>query len=217
VEVVWLRGSGQVIAVVADPLRELKSRFRDRPAYVVGRGPSLLAVTKDTFMGWGWGPVITLNRAVIHVRPLVAAYRIVSMQKDGCQGHRWDDPTWHPPGPGHECALITPAPDEIAVVSREEANYCLEAYDPVRIVVEDFGIPWYSMSAEVAVRLAQAIGCTEVVLVGMDSYLSGDTRTVLDDGTLTGDNPHHGYALGAFKAEAAAREFGMPVAWVGQP
>lgn len=178
-------------------------------AYIVGRGPSLLDLAGDDF---GPGPVITLNAAIIRIRALRLANPLYFMWKDGCQAHTWLD---NDPG-DHDCRLPQPLTGETFVTSLAEGRFCLpDAPDRIVLDVEQqFGIPWWTMSAPVAVEFAHAMGCTRLVMLGHDAYTSGgsDTRRVLGDGGVEAD-PHAGYYLAGAKAQELADGHGLSIEW----
>lgn len=175
-------------------------------AYIVGRGPSLLGLTAGDF---GPGPVIALNSTIVHLRKLGLSNPVYFMWKDGCLPHGLTDnnPT------EHDCTLIRPEPGEVFVTSLAEGRYCLPDY-PLRHVVdvEALGVPWYTMSAPVAVLVAHAMGCSDVIMLGQDGPLTGDWHAVDADGTLV-DDPHAGYPIATRNAVELAADHGISLRW----
>lgn len=175
-------------------------------AYIVGRGPSLLDLRRGDF---GPGPVITLNAAIHHVRTLALPNPLYYMWKDGCLPHGLADNS----PDVHECVLPLPQSGETFLTSLAEGRFCLQAWKARHVidVQAEFGIPWWTMSAPVAVEVAHAMGVAELVMYGHDAYADGDTRRV-QDGLLV-DDPHAGYYNAGALAAAAAEKHGLPIRW----
>jgi hypothetical protein len=179
---------------------------------IVGRGPSLLSLTREDFPA---GPVITLNAAIIYVRELGLGNALFSMQKDGCIPHDHHGkpdvqacgncPTW---------PMVAPHQPETLIVTSAESPFCLADYSP-RIVVDveqDFGLPWHTMSAPVAVRIAHSWGETDLLMLGHDAYVKGNTER-WEPGVGLVDDPHGGYFLAGKLANEIAVELGMTITW----
>lgn len=191
-------------------------------AYVVGRGPSLLRVTRDDL--GSAGPVIVLNRALDHIRTLYDgpfAHRVYSQQKDGCVAHDWQTPRDEIIAPpGHVCAtpwMVQPRWPEALIVSSAESRYCFENYRHLgrRAIVDvehDLALPWHTMSATVAVRIAILWGAARIVMLGFDSWTHDDNRTVEGDRLV--ESPHAGYRLAAAQSKQIAHESGVEMEWV---
>ena len=178
---------------------------------IVGRGPSLLFLTAADFPD---GRVITLNAAIIHVRKLGLPNPIYTMQKDGCVGQDFHGvPVPFACGACPMGDMVMPQPPETLIVSKAESPYCLPGYSPRMVVdVEAFGLPWHTMSAPVAVRIAQSWGETEVLMLGHDAHTTGSTLRVEPDGSLA-DAPHGGYVNAGAHAAAIAEAAGMTMTW----
>ena len=188
--------------------QRLQMRYPGSTAYIVGRGPSLLTLRADDFVK---GPVIVLNDAIHHIRTLGLPNPIYWMWKDGCQPHGVMD---NEPGE-HEC-LIHPQPPEVFVTSLAEGRFCATGY-PYRRVIDvstEYGVPWWTMSAPVAVEFAHEMGCASLVMYGHDAFTSGgsETQHVTAEGKLV-DQPHAGYYIAGSRADAVAREHGMAIEW----
>ena len=176
-------------------------------ATIVGKGPSILRLTRRDFAP---GPVITLNHAIVVVRELHLCNPVYSMQKDGCLQHR---PNLPPP---RRCVcpssrMPIPVLPETVVLSAAESSLCHRTY-PWRDVVDveaEFGLPWNVMSVVVAVCYARRLGCDSLVVLGCDSYTSGDTARV-ELGRIR-PTQGDGYRRGAAKAERIARASGMEI------
>jgi hypothetical protein len=155
---------------------------------IVGRGPSLLSLTRDDFPP---GRVIALNASIVQVRRLNLPNPIYTMQKDGCRSHLWTDDEYQAPGPDHACPLeiqmVRPEGDETLIVSVRESLYCFNDW-PRRIVIDveaEFGLPWYT---------------------------NGSNVRVDPDDSMT-DDPHSGYRNAGVMADALAREHGTVIRW----
>lgn len=176
-------------------------------AYIVGRGPSLARLTADDF---GAGPVISLNAAIHHVRTLGLANPIYYLWKDGCLPHT---PLDNDPGI-HDCALPFPRHGEVFLTSLAEGRFCLTEWKDRHVIdVEaEFGVPWWTMSAPVAVEIAHAMGVAELVMYGHDAFTDDDNRRIEEDGRLV-DDPHAGYYNAGAMSQAAAQKHGLPIRW----
>ncbi len=157
---------------------------------IVGRGPSLLRLTADDFPR---GPVITINLAALEVRKLGLSNAMYLFQKDGCIPHR----AQYVPAKVCRCPnparMVPPIMPETVVLSVAESSKCFRKYRN-RIVVDvekQFGLPWWSMSALVAVRMAKRWGATEIRLLAFDAA-HGDSRRVEGSELVPGDR---GYAI----------------------
>lgn len=189
--------------------------YHGRTAYIVGKGPSLLRLTADHI---GRGPVITLNHAILRVRPLNLPNEIYAFQKDGCRMH--GPVNFTPAGPGHACEdesseMVDLCPPEIGLFSTAESPHCKEDY-PNRVVldVESLGLPWSTPSAPVATKLAIAWGVAEIVYLCHDAYTSGDLRRVANDGETIVTEPDGGYAAAGRLAQQIASDAGVQARWV---
>ena len=142
-------------------------------AWIVGKGPSLLMLTKEQL---GPGPVIAINEAMILVEALGLDNVLYSMQKDA---DRYED------GPGPP-VVVTGGTEPIAplkgatllVHQHESANRMIE-YQPRFVFdnVADFGLEWWEFSSLTAVAIARLMGCLKVVFVSHDACVFGDLRT----------------------------------------
>jgi hypothetical protein len=182
---------------------------RGEPVTIVGRGPSLLKLTKADF---GRGPVISLNHAILRLRMLDLDDPMYVMQKDGCVVH-----TSHSSVPlGCVCPngrMIAPLEDETLILSAAESPHCFPDHQLRHIVdVEAFGLPWYTMSAPVAVRVAEVMGCSSVRMLAFDSFTRRDGRRV--DGGRTISRGSRGYRIAAVQANAYAIASGLDIEWV---
>lgn len=194
----------------------LRNRHVGETAYIVGSGPSLLALTADAF---GPGPVIALNHAILRVRALGLPNPLLSSQKDGCYPY----PSLTPYAERQPCGdcprypMVAVQEPEILLTSADESPHCFADY-PLRYSfdpVADLDLPRENMSAPVAVRIAQHMGAANLVMLGQDAFTHGDPRTVLDDASVRDDgHSMPGYLQGAEQSNALAEAAGTPIRWV---
>ncbi len=178
---------------------------------IVGRGPSLLALTAADFPA---GPVIALNAAIVQIRRLGLPNPIYTMQKDGCNHQDWrGDPNPEPCAGCPAGDMIMPQQPETLIVSAAESQHCFADYAPRIVVdVEAFGLPWYTMSAPTAVKIAAGWGETDLLMLGHDAYTRNDVHVVEPNDVLT-DNPHGGYRNAGVQAAEFVAAAGMTVTW----
>jgi hypothetical protein len=175
---------------------------------IVGRGPSLLRLTPDDFLR---GPVITINLAIIEVRKLGLTNPMYTMQKDGCIKHsaQYVPPKrCHCPDPAR---MVPPIMPETVILSVAESSQCFRKY-PNRIVVDlqrDYGIPWWSMSALLAVRMAKRWGATEIRMLAFDAA-HGDSRRVEGGELVPGDR---GYAIAVDQINEWSQTVDVALQW----
>jgi hypothetical protein len=193
----------------------LRGRHAGQTAVIVGKGPSLLSLTSEDFPPGA--VVITLNQAIVQVRTLGLPNACYLMEKDGCIRH--DNRAVLPLGCIADGAMtdhgdmIAPLDDETLLLSVAESSVCYRDH-PYRYLFDveaDFGLVWWTMSAPIAVRIAEVMGCTELVMLGHDAYTSGDVRRV-EAGQL--ESGPQGYYRAGEEANAYALEVGLPIEWV---
>ncbi len=195
-------------------ITDLRDRHKGETAYIVGRGPSLLRVRATDF---GAGPIITLNAAILYVRRLSLPNPIYAMEKDGCYPGMTVIGVREPCGHCPSGLTVQPVEPETLLVSVDESPHCFADY-PRRYlfdVIADLGRPKRSnMSSPVAVRIAQFMGCTALVMLGHDAYTSGESRFVAHDGSLVEERALAAYAQAGQQSNALAVAAGMPIRWV---
>lgn len=172
---------------------------------IVGSGPSLLRLTPDDFPD---GPVIAINTAIVGVRPLGLSVVYV-MHKDGCVPHNSSTPV----PLGCICPtdkMVPPVMPERLIVSAAESPLCFPDY-PDRIVVDVerlTGLPWWTMSAPVAVHLAAMMGASEVRMLAMDGWTGSDSRRVSTTGRIE-RLPLHPYLVAGRQSIEEAKKLGL--------
>jgi len=165
----------------------LSGRHAGQTATIVGRGPSLLALTAADF---GGGPVLVLNHAIEHVRRLALRHPLYSLQKDGC--------------------LAPPQAPETLILSAAQSARCFPTYAPRYVIdVRQLGLPVQAMSSTLAVALAHHMGCRSVRMLAMDSRL-GDFRTVVGNELRTVGT---GYLWAIKQATRYAARYRIEVEW----
>ncbi len=173
---------------------------------IVGRGPSLLRLTPSDFEP---GPVITLNLAAHAIRELYLKNDLYLMQKDGCVPHTAKERVplgCRCPNPAR---MVTPTMPETVILSKAESPLCFRDY-PKRIVIDvrrDFGLPWYTMSAPVAILIAHRMGADRINLLGFDAKY-GDSRRVEGSTLVPGDR---GYVRAIDQIEGMAKALRIDV------
>jgi hypothetical protein len=193
----------------------LRGRYAGQTAVIVGKGPSLLSLTQSDFPADA--VVITLNQAIVAVRALGLPNPLYLMEKDGCIRH--DNRAVLPLG----CIatgdlidhgdMIAPLDGESLLLSVAESSACYPDW-PDRYLFDvevDFGLRWWTMSAPVAVRIADVMGCADLLMLGHDAYTSGDVRRVEAGQLETGPQ---GYYRAGEEANAYAIEAGLGIEWV---
>lgn len=159
-------------------------------ATVIGSGPSLLTLTRDDI---GPGPVLTLNYAVLAVRLLGLPNPLYSLQKDGC--------------------LVQPIAPEWVIQAKSHSPGCWADY-PRRVVYDvrkDLGLTVNCMSATMAVAIARRMGCVKVRMLGMDSVMHNDFRSIRQDGNLA--HAGKGYLHAGQQATKYAAGHGVALEW----
>jgi len=168
-----MRSDGDFEArVLPVSIQALKGAHAGSTAWIVGKGPSLLMLTKEQL---GPGPVIAINEATIAVEALGLDNVVYSLQKDA---ERYQDEP--------ELLVITAGTEPIAplkgatlLVHHHESPNRMAAYQPRYVFdnVADFGLEWWDFSSLSAVAIARLMGCPKVVFVSLDASALGDTRT----------------------------------------
>jgi hypothetical protein len=157
-----------------DLIDETKGTHAGETCYIVGKGPSLVDLTKEAF---GPGPVICLNRAILHVQNLGLENKLYSMQKDGCESYHQRD-VGCVGCDGEVFPIVYPEDSVTLLLHEHESRNCLPNH-PRRLVfdaVDELGFDWWSTSSPCAIRIAKVFGCEKVVLLCHDSFFD-DYRT----------------------------------------
>lgn len=195
-------------------LDDLRGIHLGERIFITGSGPSLARITLEMVPG----PIIAINRSLLSVRGFPVP--IYSLQKDGCVPH--DIGGWYPDQRvcyGSPCVagplFIEPRSPEVLVCSAAESWDCFTDY-PARVVVDvedEFKVPWFTMSAAVAVHLARLMGAASVTMVAHDAHTTGSTDHYMGDGTIVSE-PNSGYAPAGQMAEAALVATGLTAEWM---
>ncbi len=142
----------------------LRNKHSGSRCCIVGMGPSLLGLRKESFeVG---DVVIALNHAIVHIEKLHLAIPVYSMQKD--------------------CFCVRPKRDPLIVHELEGIHECGIAganspdYRPRYVFNNptDFGLEWYRPSVVTAVKVAELLGCKRIKLLACDALSTGDCRRV---------------------------------------
>ena len=194
-------------------MNRLRGTHPGETATILGLGPSILELRATDFPP---GPVITLNHAILRARELGLSNRLYAMQKDGCVPHgiRAGPPAVLPidncicPSP----RMVEPVEPEHLLLSAAESSHCFPHY-PLRHVFDteaDFGVPWNTMSAPIAARIAHAMGCTSILMLGHDAYTRDIYSRVSGDSIIERNRPV-GYYRAAVRAKTFAESVGMSI------
>lgn len=152
-------------------IQALKGAHAGHTAWIIGKGPSLVMLTKDQI---GAGPIIAINEATITIESLGLENVVYSLQKDA-------DRYEYSPGPiplgGDE--PIAPLRGATLLVHQHESAGRMKEYRPRFVFdnVADFELEWWEFSSLVAVAIARLMGCPRVVFVAHDACVFGDART----------------------------------------
>ena len=183
-------------------------------AWIVGKGPSLLMLTKEQL---GPGPIIAINEAIIAVEALDLDNVIYSLQKDAASYQYEPVPVVLAAG----VEPIAPLKGATLLVHLHESADRLSEYRPRFVFdnVADFGFAWWDFSSLVAVAIANLMGCPKVVFVSHDACVTGDARTCTakSDGSFyvetdtysAGNYPQHRQRI-----EAYASSIAVDVEWL---
>lgn len=151
----------------------LKNKYQGRPAYIVGKGPSLQYLSARDFPDKE-APVLVVNEALLVVQELGVPNPLLSMQKDGCDG--WNT--------GNICQsvcemhvpMLYPKDEKVTVILQRPgySQACLPDWQNKVYMtpVDDLeGVEFSSeMSIVLCVEIArQILGCSEVTLFCLDS------------------------------------------------
>lgn len=194
---------GQEAAKSKGTIMALKGAYAGQTAWIVGRGPSLLNVTKEAF---GAGPVICLNEAIINISGLRLPNDVYTLWRNG---------DVLPDLPKHGAAMllcenpVRPDPPSATLYPDYDRRYIFECR-------RDLGCDppaTFTMLAalEIAVRI---MGCTKIVFVSFDSCTVGDVRTVLEGGFVQSEHRPGAYNEQGEIVKARVAELGLDVEWV---
>ena len=187
-------------------ITDLRNRYYGQTAWIVGRGPSLLKVTKEHF---GVGPVIALNESIQNIGSLGLPNKLFNIWRNG------DPPadllTCLPQG---TTLLLCDNP----VLKDPPSSTMFTNWLP-RNTFEckrDLGCSppaTFSMKAalEIAVRV---MGCTKVNFVSFDSCTTGDARTVLKSSFIRSEYRPGDYDEQCQIIAKRVKEMGIETTWV---
>lgn len=166
---------------------DLRDRYKDQTAYIVGKGVSLQYLNASYFKEVG--PIIAINEAVLLVQKLDIEHSIYSLQKDGCPDRRQ---------PNHECMppMVYPS-NKVTVFLMKPgySQYCLSKFEnKVYIdIVSCFNFVPTEMSARVSVAILKFLGCSKIKLLCCDSLTSREYRTFNPYTNQVYLKPDHGH------------------------
>jgi len=181
----------------------LHNVYKDQTAWIVGRGASLLNVTKEAF---GLGPVIVLNEAIMNISRLRLSNDVYTLWRNG---------DVLPDLPKYGAAMILCDNPVLSdpPSSTQFPDYRLRYVFECRRDLDCDPPATFSMKAalEIAVRI---FGCNRVVFVGFDSCTVGDVKTVLDDGFVQSEHRPGAYCEQGEIVKARVAELDLDVEWI---
>jgi hypothetical protein len=149
-------------------IKSLKDKHKGKTCYIVGTGPSISNINKETFDSGC--PIITLNDVIEKVEVLDLANPVYAMQKDG-GGYLSNKCT-------DTQAAFFPRPQKATLlVHAKESIFLHDDYSP-RIIFDnetDFNLPWNAFSAIIAINIAKLMGCSDIIFIGFDAITNGNT------------------------------------------
>lgn len=158
------------------PIQELEDRHKGETAYIVGKGVSLLSLTKNHF---GPGPVIAMNQAIVKIEELGLSSPIYSSQKDG--------PVVKPKVA--TLLLSNPRSKDAWPGYKSRYVYTMEA---------DFGLEDIAPSIMACVKIVKLMGVTKVIVLACDGR-HGDHRSFFPQEDGSWEPGAHGCYSGGAK------------------
>lgn len=148
--------------------------------YIVGKGASLMNITKDHF---GEGIIITINSAIAKVESLELPNLTFALCKDGAS------PDYINECPLMECHIcpygfIYPQ-KAILVLHKHESMECMPDYFPKMIIdAEQYGLNWRNESVLLAIEFGIYLGCDEFIFISFDAVTNGSDYSINPDGSV---------------------------------
>jgi len=174
-------------------LNSLIAKHARKPAYIVGKGPSLAHLKADHFINPS-APVIVLNDALIVVQGLGIGNPIYSLQKDGCG--KTSKAEQCRPDCGNRPHMVYPANEEVTLI--QQAGYspfCLPNHkNKIWIYGSNLAVLQITspeeMSIIVSIEIARLMGSLSLTLLCCDSLVNSSEIRTFDpftgDSSLTG-------------------------------
>lgn len=190
------------------PLRELAGKHPGETCYIICKGPSLAYLEKKHI---GEGIVITLAESILKIEEIGIKNTIYSLQKDGCNVMDFQ-PCTDPTQCHKAVSKVAPKNGIPVLLHTVESMNCLKNYEPKYLFdcKVDLDCEWNTFSTIVAMKIAAKMGCTKIVLVSADAYVTGDINNV----ALTKDfkrQPDFAYLYQKAGFEQSAISMKMPV------
>jgi hypothetical protein len=162
-------------------LDRLRGLYPGKPAYIVGKAPSLAHLREEHFIHAD-SPVIVLNDAILKVQEIRISNPIYSLQKDGCGFRSYDDRCV--PDCGDRPHMVYPNREEITLIQqREYSPNCLPSHGN-KIWIESMQSQLNLLPPEMAIIMAIEIsfimGCSSVRLLCCDSLDDPDSIETYD-------------------------------------
>lgn len=142
-------------------------------AWIVGKGPSLLALRTGDF---GDGPVIAMNAAIMKVQALRLPNPLYAMQKDGC-AHQ---PCVCEPQNGKPALVRLEASTTLFLQRPDYSEKCFPMHENAIYMQPEteLKLPKPAMSIRMCAAIARFMGCSKIVFLCCDSLVNGDIRRV---------------------------------------
>ena len=130
----------------------LKDEHEGKGCYVVGKGPSLDKVEGLTNQDW---PIICINESIHKIEKLGLPNPIYCLQQD----------TW---------LQETCRPRKAVLITTDACKYHYRYYEPRYVFSPlQFGYRCTTLSAILAIKIAEVMGCVSVVMVSFDACVDG--------------------------------------------
>jgi hypothetical protein len=173
------------------PIEILKDNYKDKTGYIIGRGLSLLNLTREHIKQGS--AIITINTTLFKARELKLGDKcdFFCMQKDGnfqFDGVHHDIEFYknsaQKPCPHGKCkkicgTIVAPELPEKLLIHEYNSKYCYEDYQERYIFNnENFGLQWLHFSVLSAIYIMKVFGISDLKMVSLDSYTHNDNRGV---------------------------------------
>jgi len=187
-------------------IRDLMDQHYRETAWIVGRGPSLLNITKEHF---GPGPVITLNEAIQNIKPLDLPNKLFNLWRNG------DPPvdllTYLPEG---TTLLLCDNP----VLQDPPSSTMFKDWLPRKIFECQRDLkcsPPATFSMKAALEIAvYVLGCKAINFISFDSCTGGDYRVVLGNKLVQSKTQPNDYNERCQIITKRVQEMGVKMRWI---
>lgn len=168
---------------------DLSERYPDGRCAIIGKGPSLIRLTRDMLDSVDF--VITINHAIVKIREIDPGIDVFTQQKDRFDEQKTVDGESCPGYPGCECCSasgalkVMPIKKEILLIHRHESMQCFGGHH-LRVMFdnEKMGMSWRQPSVFSAIKIASILGASSLKMVSHDSVTHGTNEYVVDGKTV---------------------------------